>query len=162
MGKGSDDAVILFQIALFEAGLNQYDKALTNINSAYEKNPKYKWMLELKALISRRNNDIEEAGKICKENIADNNECVWAYRQLAVINLLKGENTFALENANKAYDLNKDFPYTGETLVIAYHFNGKTAERDKLLSELTINEQPDEPKLQDLISGKITLKQYYI
>ena len=86
---------------------------------------------------------------------------IGAKRGLAILNMLEGNYSEAVELARFAYEKSKEYPYVSETLAVALFFDGQVEESNKIIEEFKAagNELEEDTKM--LLSGQLTLNQYY-
>ncbi|MGE5397439.1 MAG: tetratricopeptide repeat protein [Chitinophagales bacterium] len=96
-----------------------------------KQSPDYKPAIYLLAAIYRERSDYEKCRNCCNQMLNLNAEDYYAYKSLAEIELKLHNDVNGLRLAKKAVDIQ---PHDGQNLAIlalAYHYNGKIAERDK-------------------------------
>lgn len=153
-----DKATIYFYLHSFA---NDNDEAKEYLNKCLEEDPK---LLEPKVQLAnayRREGNINEAKNILNDVIMKERSHAGAKRGLAIVNMLEGNYKEAVELARSAYEKDKDYPYVYETLAIALYFNGQVEESNKILEEFKSAGNEIEEDTKELLSGQLTLKQYY-
>jgi tetratricopeptide (TPR) repeat protein len=81
-----------------------------------------------------------------------------AYSSLAVLELQRGRDASALEYALKAFRLDPLDPTINANLAVAYHYLGKTVERDASAGKAEALGYPDMAKVWKIFSGELTVR----
>ncbi|HEY8916816.1 MAG TPA: hypothetical protein VIM87_10265 [Chitinophaga sp.] len=121
--------------------------------------PEFQMPYSLLAAACREQKQYERAAKVCNRWLQLNAESVYAYASLVKILLKQKLDKQALEKALYAYGLEPDNSNIMQQLVLAYHFNKQTKERDALLARLKHNTDTSGlGNLQGVIAGTITYR----
>lgn len=153
-----DKATVYYYLYSFA---NDNNEGKEYLRKCIEEDPK---LLEPKVHLAnayRREGNINEAKNILNDVIMKERSHAGAKRGLAIVNMLEGNYKEAVELARSAYEKNKDYPYVYETLAIALYFDGQVEESNKILEEFKAAGNEIEEDTKEILSGKLTLKQYY-
>jgi tetratricopeptide (TPR) repeat protein len=83
----------------------------------------------------RDEGDLDGAMAYVDRMLAINHESVWALSAKARTFLRQKKMKLGLDLALKLYDMDKQSAYALSTLILAYHFNGRTSDRDVLIKK---------------------------
>jgi tetratricopeptide (TPR) repeat protein len=86
-------------------------------------------------VLARKNQDYDRALDYYNQALAINPDYAQAYSSMAGIELKRYQDQRALELAEKAYSLDQEDPVIAANLAIAYHYNGRIADRDRMYEE---------------------------
>lgn len=89
----------------------------------------------LLAAVDRETGDFESAIEYCNKVLEHNTEHYSAIAAKARIELKRYNDEAALKFAQEAYNLKPSDAYTASTLALAYHYNNKLEDRDKLVEQ---------------------------
>ncbi|WP_455810022.1 tetratricopeptide repeat protein [Clostridium butyricum] len=109
----------------------------------------------------RREGNSDEAKSMLDKVLIKERHNIGAKRGLAILNMVEGNYSEAVELARFAYEKSKEYPYVYETLAIALFFDGQVEESNKIIEEFKAagNELEEDTKM--LLNGQLTLNQYY-
>lgn len=154
------DAITYYYYAIISETLDEKEEYL---NKSLEKDGNLRDSQFYLAQIKISRNKLSEAKEILEEIIGKDNEVVQAYQTLAVVNMLEGDFEKAVENAEKAHDLNETYSYSvNETLMIALYKNNKTDRLEEIKNETLENETELDEDLQMILDGKKTIQEFYL
>lgn len=110
----------------------------------------------------RRDGDLEGA-KECYEQILcyEKTEAL-ANRGIAILKMLEGDLEGGLEYARIAYESNPDAAYVRDTYLVALFENRMEEEAEAMKQEMEEADTPVEEDTKALLSGEITLREYYV
>jgi tetratricopeptide (TPR) repeat protein len=161
--KQYDVSIIYFSLAQINVAQNKENQAIKQLQDAFKTEPRYTYITSYLGNIQRRFSHYSDAIDSYNNALSYNRDDESAYRGLSVVNMLMGDNKKGLENAKKAYDLNKNGYYVTKTYIVALHLNGNKAEAMSINN--AYKKSPDyllDQELEDYLSGKITLEKIYI
>ncbi|HWQ31080.1 MAG TPA: tetratricopeptide repeat protein [Negativicutes bacterium] len=151
-GNGTD-VMGIFQLANVNFDMGKYSEAEKLYIKAAGLAPGfYSAQLNL-AAVYRITGRYSESGECCHKVLAMNKEHPQAYVALSKLFLEQGSYKEALSLAMKAYEYDEGDLQVLSNLCIAYHFNGMTAERDRLLDTLKQKDYYDMPSLQSILAN---------
>ncbi|MGE5678013.1 MAG: tetratricopeptide repeat protein [Pseudomonadota bacterium] len=152
LAGNSTDVMGLFQLANINYDMGKYNEAEKLYIKAAGLAPGfYSVQLNL-AAVYRITGRYSEAGECCRRVLAMNKEHPQAYVALSKLSLKQGSYKEALSSAMKAYEYDESDLQVLSNLCIACHFNGMTADRDRLLEVLKQKGYYDMPALQSILA----------
>lgn len=134
----------------------QYSNCDTVLDHILQKDPDHVLALAMKTGIKREFNQFDSAHYYCERILSLNKESAYGTASKARTYLMQRKDTEGMQWALKNLNLRKDDPYSLATLALAYHFNNKPGERDKIL-EAAKKDSTQTVYIQyviDVISGK--------
>ena len=153
-----DKATIYYDLAMFSDDQEEYKDYL---KKCIELDPK---LLEPQVQLAnayRREGNISEAKSMLDKVLTKEREHVGAKRGLAILKMLEGNYSEAVELARFAYENDKEYSYVYETLAIALYFDGQVEESNKIIEEYTAAGNELEEDTEKILSGQLTLEEYY-
>lgn len=153
-----DKATIYNDLAMFSDDQEEYKDYL---KKCIEVDPK---LLEPQVQLAneyRREGNISEAKNMLDKVITKERDHVGAKRGLAILKMLEGNYSEAVELARFAYENDKEYSYVYETLAIALYFDGQVEESNKIIEEYKAAGNELEEDTKQLLSGQLTLNEYY-
>ncbi len=130
----------------------EYDEAERVMVAAMKENGDYDPGHILLAGVHREQGDFASAVACCDNALRHNAENASAFAALARIELKRKRDKEGLALAEKAYALDPDEAFGLSALALAYHYNGRLAERDKFLYQYRQHKDRDEYSLTMLTS----------
>ena len=130
----------------------EYDEAERVLVKAMASNDDFDPGHTFLANIYREKRDFARAVACCDKVLQRNAESVPALTVLARIELKRGNDKQGLALAERAYALDKDEEICHLTLALAYHYNGRLAERDKYFQLYRMYKDSDDYNLRWLTS----------
>lgn len=112
--------------------LNQDDKARTAYQRALSINPRRLQAVCGLGILHRKRGDDEAAMQAYRRALAIDPRYAQAYSSMTVVAIRLHRDAEALGYARKGYELDTADPVTAANLAVAYHYNGDTANRDRL------------------------------
>ncbi len=109
------------------------------LQQALKKDNEYFPALMIMASLKREQGKNDESLIYCDRILSVNRESVYGMASKARTYLKQKKDKEALDLAQKSYTLNSKNGYALATLILAYHFNNKTTERDELISKAHSN-----------------------
>lgn len=110
----------------------------------------------------RRDGDFESARSYYEQVLRYEKTEALACRGMAILNLLDGNNEEALTYARTAYESDPDALYVRDTYLITLFENGMMAETEQMKQEMEDAGTPMEDDTKALLSGEISLREYYV
>lgn len=110
----------------------------------------------------RREGDYSGARSCYEQVLRYEKKEALANRGMAVLEMLDGNMEQGLEYAQIAYENGPDETYVRDTYLVALFMNGKNTEAKQIKQEMEEAGDPIEEDTQALLSGQITLKEYYV
>lgn len=151
--EDSKDVMGIFQLANLNFDMGKYSEAKKLYMKAAGMAPGF-YSAELNlAAVYRITGRYSESGECCRKVLTMNKEHPQAYVALSKLALEQGSNKEALSFALKAYEYDESDLQVLSNLCIAYHLNGMTADRDRLLGVLKQKDYYDMPALQSMLAG---------
>jgi tetratricopeptide (TPR) repeat protein len=102
------------------------------LNLILEKDDTHPSALLMKASVKREFKQYDSAAYYCNRMLSLNRESTDGMSAMARILLRQKKDKEGLDWALKSYEINHAEPYVVATLALAYHFNNRQSERDKL------------------------------
>jgi tetratricopeptide (TPR) repeat protein len=140
---------------------NAYAKADSVLADILTEDSEHISALEMMAAIKRLENHPEQSLEYCEKLLQVNHESIYGLSCKARTLLKMNKNTEALKLALQSTQLDSTDYYSKATLALAYHFNNKTAERDKIIHNATATKDSAVMTyfqfVLDVISNKETL-----
>ena len=121
------------RLASFLFGQKQYRSCDTILDHILKKDPDHAHALAMKTGLKREFNQFDSAHYYCDRILSLNKESAYGTASKARTYLMQKKDTEGMEWALKNIDRRKNDPYSLATLALAYHFNNKPGERDKIL-----------------------------
>jgi tetratricopeptide (TPR) repeat protein len=109
-------------------------------------------------VLARKQQDYDRALDYYNQAIAINPDYAQAYSSMAVIELKRYQDQRALELAEKAYSLDQEDPVVAANLAVAYHYNGRIADRDRMHEECRKLGYDNIESLGQIFSGELTIR----
>lgn len=168
--KGNKDAKWLYisDMALCYRALGDMDKALALVDGMIEENSEETEYTVVKIMLYRMNKQYDEATAICDKAInesggqgSESSSNYEFHRQLAIINLLKGDYAAALEKAKAAKEISENTA-TYNILAICYLANGDTAGYDEVTSTLESYSASVSGDVEKYKEGSKTLEEIFL
>jgi tetratricopeptide (TPR) repeat protein len=133
--RNTDDryAAIIYATLLYDR--KEYHLSDSVAELALQSDYEYIPALRLEAGIKRVQGDLNGAMTYADRILAINHESVWGLSAKARTLLRQKKMEPGLNLALKLYDMDKQSAYAMSTLILAYHFNGRTGERDVLIKK---------------------------
>lgn len=103
------------------------------LNRVLEQDGSYLGVLYMKTSVKRQLHQYDSAHYYCEKALSLNRQSTYAISSKARTFLGQHKDTEGLQWAQKAVAIDPADPYSIATLALAYHFNNRVAERDKLL-----------------------------
>lgn len=126
-------AALRYASVLFDN--HKYGDADSMLNIILQRDNQYISALYLKTAIKRESGEFDSAHYYSDQIIALNRESNYGMSAKARTYLRQKKDTEGLQWALKAIAISPDDPYSMATLTLAYHFNNKPGDRDKLLND---------------------------
>ncbi len=123
-----------FQYAAVLFDKNDYPACDSMLTSTLKRDQQYAPALMLKSTLKRELGQTDSAHYYCDRLLALNNESAYATASKARTYLKEKKDKEGMEWALKNFELRKEDPYSIATLALAYHFNNRIPDRDKLIS----------------------------
>ena len=101
---------------------------------------------------------LDEADAHFRIAIATDSTCAEAYSHLAMLDLKRYRDTEALAHAQQAFELDRSSPAITANLAVAYHYNGRTAERDMMRRVARSLRFNNDSLLARVFDGRMTLR----
>jgi hypothetical protein len=122
---------VRFASLLFDK--KQYRSCDSLLDHILQKDPDHVNALAMKTGIKREFNQFDSAHYYCDRILSLNKESAYGTASKARTYLMQRKDAEGMEWALKNLQLRKNDPYSLATLALAYHFNNKPADRDKIL-----------------------------
>lgn len=152
LAGNATDVMGIFQLANVNFDMGKYSEAEKLYKKAAELAPGF-YSAELNlAAVYRITGRYSESGECCHKVLTMNKEHPQAYVALSKLSLEQGSYKDGLSLAMKAYEYDESDLQVLSNLCIAYHFNGMTAGRDRLLDALRQKGYYDMPSLQSILA----------
>jgi Flp pilus assembly protein TadD len=139
--------------------VDQDDKAQAAYDRALAINPKRHEAIGGVGVLHRKRGDDEAAMQAYRRALALEPTYAQAYASMTVIALRRGQDREALVYARKGYELDKTDPVVAANLAVAYHFNGDTANRDRLTQAAVKLGYRNAERLRQIYAGTLTIRQ---
>lgn len=138
--------------------LDQDDQARAAYDRALAINPRRHEAINGLGILHRKRGDDEAAMDAYRRALAIEPGYAQAYSSMTVVALRLHRDAEALEYARKGYDLDTSDPATAANLAVAYHYNGDTANRDRLtkIAEQLGYRKGD--RLRQIYDGTLTVR----
>jgi len=130
-----DDRFAMLAYANVLYGRKQYQSCDSITDLALQSDNELLPALELGVLSKRGQGDLNGTMTYVDRILAINHESVWGLSAKARTLLRQKKMKPGLDLALKLYDLDKQSVYAMSTLILAYHFNSRTGERDALIKK---------------------------
>jgi tetratricopeptide (TPR) repeat protein len=140
---------------LFELG--NYEAAKSSYLTAVELSPDFDFLRLGAAAAYRQTGEYDKAVAQCNAILEKNQESSDAYASLCKIDLKRHQYEEALESAKKACFYDEENSNAFSALVLSYHFNGMTAERDANLAVLKKMDEYYYKYAAEIINGQSNL-----
>ncbi|RFM28573.1 tetratricopeptide repeat protein [Deminuibacter soli] len=136
--------------------LDKYAMADSLLNTALHRNGNHMRVLRYKVYLKQQLHQSDSALYFCDRILAINKEATIALAPKARILLRQGKKKDALQLAEESYSLSQGDAYSMATLALAYHFNKKFGERDRLIQQASHDSVQASymEYARDVISGK--------
>jgi tetratricopeptide (TPR) repeat protein len=131
----SDDCFAAFSYASLLYDRKDYHRCDSLLELALQIDHEYIPALMLAVNVHRDEGDLDGAMTYTDRVLAINHESVWGLSAKARTLLRQKKFKPGLDVALKLYDMDRQSPYAISTLILAYHFNGHTGERDALIKK---------------------------
>jgi tetratricopeptide (TPR) repeat protein len=128
-----------------------YDKALAL-------NPRQADAVNGLGVLHRKRGDDDKAMESYERALRIEPANAQAYSSMAVIALRRSQDARALEWAKKAYHLDRSDAVVAANLAVAYHYNGDTAARDRMMGIAQSLGYAELDVLRKIYSGQLTLR----
>lgn len=132
VSKNPEDVFAQTDLASILLGLGDTKKAEEIALGIVNENPGFVDGSFLLGAIYREAGEYDKAIQLYEDILADNIERADAYSAIARIELKRGNDKAGLDMAHKAYNIDSSDPFVISNMILAYHFNNMSSERDKL------------------------------
>lgn len=130
-----EDVYACMSLAYAYHSLGDVERSKTIMARICEENPEYNDAGMFLAAIYRQTGEFDKAETLLQEMIHRNVENADAHAAMARIEIKKSNDKIALDEALKAYEINKKSSYVLASLSLAYHYNKMPDERDKIYAQ---------------------------
>lgn len=138
--------------------IDQDDQAKVAYDRALQINPRRHQAVGGLGILHRKRGEDDAAMQAYRRALAIEPGYGPAYSSMAVIAVRQNRDAEALEYARKGYDLDQTDPVAAANLAVAYHYNGDTANRDRLTSRALQLGYPKGDQLRKIYDGTLTLR----
>ena len=130
-----DDRYALFEYASALYDKEDYSRCDSLLRLVLKGDDEYVPALVMTTSIKRKLGDLDRALRYSQKIVDINRESSLGMDAEARVLLAEKKNAAALDLALEAYRINPRDAYSTSTLILAYHFNGHTAQRDALIKD---------------------------
>jgi tetratricopeptide (TPR) repeat protein len=138
--------------------LDEDDKARAAYDRALAINPRRVQAIGGLGILHRKRGDDDAAMQAYLRALDIDPRYAQAYSSMTVIALRLNRDAEALEYAKKGYELDKTDPATAANLAVAYHYNGDTANRDRLTKIAVDRGYGNADRLRQIYDGTLTVR----
>lgn len=138
--------------------LDQDDQARAAYDRALAINPRRFEAITGLGILHRKRGDDEAAMDAYRRALAIEPGYAQAYSSMTVVALRLHRDAEALEYARKGYELDARDPATAANLAVAYHYNGDTANRDRLTTIAVGLGYRKGDRLRQIYDGTLTIR----
>jgi tetratricopeptide (TPR) repeat protein len=138
--------------------MDQDDQAKGAYDRALQINPRRHQAVGGLGILHRKRGDDDAAMQAYRRALAIEPGYGQAYSSMTVIALRQNRDAEALEYARKGYDLDQADPVTAANLAVAYHYNGDTANRDRLTTRALQLGYRKGDQLRKIYDGTLTVR----
>lgn len=154
-----DDLYAETQYASLLYNGKKYTSCDSLLQNVLKKDDEYFPALMMRTSLEREQGQFDKALACCDKLLSINKESVYALAAKARILLCQKKDGQALDLAIKSFRMNEKNAYSLATLILAYHFNNRSSERDELIKKSKTQETDSASQYQvqyalDVIANK--------